>query len=144
MQTQPVNLVEIAPQLIEQWWEPVRDMVESACSRSGGRYAVQDVLRMLLQRRMQLWVVVEQDGIDAVVIAEIASYPQLRECRILAATGENAGLWVHLVEQVEEWAMHHDCRKIVCIGRPGWEKSMKKYGYKKTHVYLEKDLGYVH
>lgn len=143
-QASDIQLVGIAPPWVEIWWEPVRSLVESACSRSGGRYALLDILHLLLSGRMQLWVAMEGHEIIAIAITELCNYPQLRECRVLAATGDDARTWDHLIEKIEAWATQQDCRKIVCITRPGWEKHLKEYGYKKTHIYLEKDLGYVH
>ena len=41
-------------------------------------------------------------------------------------------------ESEEDFAWYNKCDSMELIARPGWEKIIKRFGYKKSHVLLEK------
>lgn len=137
-----IELVEVHPRYLPECWlvGTVRAMIEDACSHSGGRYEVMDILNLLLQQRMQLWVAVEDVEPLAIALTEIVQFPHVKECRVLCATGNDMKMWSNFIRQIEEWAQDNECRKMLVIARAGWEKVLKPYGYEKNHVQLERDL----
>ncbi len=139
-----IRLIAVTQPHVPDWYEVTHELIAEACARSGGRWTLNDVLKCLLSGRFKLWVAMRDEEIAGIGISEIIFYPQLRECKVIAATGEDAGAWDHLILEIEEWAMTQGCRKMKLETRPGWKKPMAKYGYELTHVILEKDLGYVH
>jgi len=82
----------------------------------------------------------ERARIKAVAITEIAAYPQITVCKLLACTGDDAARWVELLAPIEAWAKSRGCAAMEPICRPGWERRLKPLGYRKTHVVLEKCL----
>ena len=48
--------------------------------------------------------------------------------------------WQYLVKDIEEFAKQEDCKMLELIARPGWQKVLNNFGYKKTHVVLEKQI----
>jgi len=82
----------------------------------------------------------EAARIKALLITEIAAYPRITVCRLLACTGDDAALWVDLLAPIEGWAKSQGCAAMEPICRPGWERRLKPMGYRKTHVVLEKRL----
>ena len=44
------------------------------------------------------------------------------------------------VPEIERWAASKGSRRVRLIPRVGWEPSLKKLGYRKTHVVMEKDI----
>jgi hypothetical protein len=90
---------------------------------------------------MALWLALsETEAIEALAITEIAAYPRITVCKLLACTGDDAALWVHLLESIEAWAKSRGCAAMEPVCRPGWERRLKPMGYRKTHVVLEKRL----
>jgi hypothetical protein len=142
--TSQVKLVPIPAVIAADWWPAVHGMVEDACNHSNGKYCVSDVLAFIQQQRMQLWVALHANEICAVGISELVQYPQIKVCRMLAATGNDRELWENLIEEMEAWGRSVGAGDMELICRPGWERVMKKYGYEKTHVILNKRLGYAH
>jgi hypothetical protein len=129
------------PEEIPELWPRVRDRIAACCERSGGKYEPIDVLRNLIVGAMNLWMVVdESNAIKALAITEIAVYPRVTVCKLLACTGEDAALWVDLLAPIEAWARQRGCAAMEPICRPGWERRLKPLGYRKTHVVLEKGL----
>lgn len=139
-----VQLVPLPAVVVPDWWPVVRDLVEDACKHSDGKYAVADVLDLLLQKRMQIWVAMKNHEACAIGISELVEFPQIRLCRILAATGDDMAMWNGLIEEIENWAIQVGAQGMELITRPGWERVLKKFGYEKTHVQLNKRLGHVH
>ena len=62
----------------------------------------------------------------------------MKLCTIKFWTGENSLEWLHLMEDLEAWAKHEGCTRIIGVMRKGWAKRLPDY--RMTHVYLEKDL----
>lgn len=164
-----VQLRAVSPREIPELWPQVRDRIASCCARSGGKYAPIDVLRHLIAGSMTLWLATDQNsdsceppsgadashtaeregwcggsceaaGIKALAITELAAYPRITVCKLLACTGDDAALWVDLLAPMEAWAKQHGCAVLEPICRPGWERRLKPQGYRKTHVVLEKLL----
>ena len=53
-------------------------------------------------------------------------------------TGRHRDKWQHLIKHVEEFAWKNNCDLLELVARPGWKKVLKQYGYKESHVLLEK------
>jgi len=94
---------------------------------------------------MQLWLARNSSGeLKGIGLSEIRTYPQLKECLTLAATGEDYELWEHLILQIEEWGRQRGCYISKCVTRPGWKKTLHKRGYEMTHIVMEKVIGHVY
>lgn len=139
-----IQLVPLPAPQVPDWWPMVRDMVEDACKYSNGKYSVGDVLNFILQKRMQMWVAMKGHEVCAIGISELVNYPQLRVCRMLCATGDDMALWAKLIDEIEAWALQVGAQAMEVMARPGWERVLKKFGYEKSHIQLDKRLGYVH
>ena len=55
-------------------------------------------------------------------------------------TGRQRQMWQHLIKHIEEFASKNDCDGLELIARPGWQKILQNYNYKRTHVVLEKPI----
>ena len=131
----PVQLRAVTPPEIPDLWPQIRDRIASCCERSGGKYAPADVLRNLIASAMNLWIALDEDNaIKALLITEIAAYPRITVCRLLACTGDDAALWVDLLAPIEGWAKSQGCAAMEPICRPGWERRLKPMGYRKTQT----------
>lgn len=106
-----------------------------------GRSNIDDILNFILSGRMQLWVVIEGQQIHGHVITEVKDYPRCKmfgvqycamEPHILASVEDQ------MQEFAEAYARKTGCAGIEFVGRPGWTKSMKKYGYDVQSVMFQK------
>jgi len=134
-------IVGIPSTQLADCWNGIKHMVTDACTHSNGKYEAIDILHALLREHMQLWAIVGETGISAIVISEIVNYPRIREFRILATTGEGMSDWLHHLAALENWARSQGCQASEAIARPGWEKVLKSENYKRTHIILNKSLG---
>lgn len=101
-------------------------------------YSIEDVIDELRSARAQLWHVMRGQNIQAIVVTVINTHPCAKDCMIWLCAGKDRKNWIHLLDQIEDWAKAHGCDAMIVRGRRGWEKVMKDY--KKTHIILEKKL----
>ncbi|MDE2100412.1 MAG: hypothetical protein KGL39_24380 [Patescibacteria group bacterium] len=136
------RLFQIPPEMLDLALAHVGPMIDSAAEYSVGKYKGADVVDAIRKEKMQLWVVIDdKKKIQAIAITELALFPQAKVCRFLCATGENAPEWIHLIKEIEDWAVNEGCTQFQAECRPGWERLLKSYDYQKTHVILNKEIG---
>lgn len=118
-------------------WPAVRPLVGAALAHADGRYAPEDVLAALRDRRMQLWLAGE-GGLEAVCVTEILDYPRQRRCNLFLCAGRARRRWLAGLAAIEGWARAEGCAAMELQGRRGWQRLLPDY--RPTHVLLRKDL----
>lgn len=108
-----------------------------------GRSKVDDILRFLFNGQMQLWVVfcTEKQKLYGYLITEVKQYPQCKMLVIQYCCIEaNHMQFVEdkMQEIAESFAKDMQCIGIEFVGRPGWGKHIKKYGYDVQSVSYQK------
>jgi hypothetical protein len=119
-------------------WPFVQSLVESVAERSNGRLRADDVRQALDQGKWQLWIAHDNRQAHALCLTEILIYPQMKTCRLVAATGHDRAEWVDYLKIIEAWAAANGCELMETWARPGWRRVLKDYTW--THVQLEKKL----
>ena len=105
----------------------------------GGHVTVPTLLAEIETRDRQCWTVKDGTEIRAVALTRIAGgeYPI---CEITHLTGSGLREWQDAFNEIEQWARSIGCTRIKALARPGYERVGRRYGLKKTHVLLEKEL----
>jgi hypothetical protein len=106
-----------------------------------GRATVDDILRMVLNGQMQLWVVYQDGIVYGHVVTEIKQYPQcnmltIQYCAMQTGTLEQIEDKMH--ETAERFARDAGCKGIEFVGRPGWRRTGNMYGYSVQSVMYQK------
>ena len=115
--------------------------LSESAKASRGRATVDDILRHVLNGRMQLWAVHQHGHVCGHVITEVTQYPQ---CRMLTVQytamqpGTLASVEDLLQHTAHKYAQAAGCAGIEFIGRPGWAKTAKKHGYVVRSVMYQK------
>lgn len=128
----------IRKDLVGECWPHVFDLIAKACSGSYGRLTPGAVLSDLKSGDMQLWVTHDGGRIAACFVTTIIDYPLKRYCRILIATGRGRQRWQHFMPVLESWARQQGCAGMESIARKGWTRVLAVFGWRQTHVFLEK------
>jgi hypothetical protein len=89
-------------------------------------------------KQRQLFVVTDGD-VKAAVLTRISD-DELQSCVVTHAAGYDRASWQHLFPVLSDWAKSIGCKRLEAITRVGWERPLKEYGLKKTHVVLEMEL----
>jgi hypothetical protein len=122
------------PPTIEDWIK-VRDVINPAIKRLGGTHNEEDVLTMILAKRLQLWTVKK-----SAIITELVSYPRFLELSVFAAGGNLEDL-LSTMSLLEAHAKEIGCARVRTDGRLGWERIKKHYpSYDIRGTILIKDL----
>lgn len=119
---------------IEQVWPLAEPWIEKACRRIK-KFSAQDVKHWLLVGENQLWLDSEA---KAVIVSQIAVYPNKKTFYINIATGKDRESWQGDIVLLEAWAKSQGCQSMELVARPGWKRILK--GYRMTHVFLEREL----
>lgn len=122
---------------LHKWRDKIHWHLESFSEN--GIYAPEDFIADIKDRRRQLWLVVDNGAVECVLLTSIAD-DRLKTCLVTHCAGRNFHAWVHLFGVVEDWAKAEGCKRIEAKTRPGWERILKRFDLKKTHVVLEKRL----
>lgn len=106
-----------------------------------GRSKVDDVLRMILNGQLHLWVVYEGERIYGHVTTEVKQYAR---CKML--TIQYCAMEPGTLDQINDkmqtiatqFAKDAGCAGIEFVGRPGWRKTASEYGYSVQSVMYQK------
>jgi hypothetical protein len=113
-------------------------MIERALAHGDGNYALEDVLALVSSGEAQLWVSLDQDGIEAACVTTIVDYPRRKACLILFLGGTRLKHWLEFEAVIAAWAKAQGCDCLEGYGREGWTKVLKDW--RKTHVVIRKDI----
>lgn len=135
-----IEQVLIPTNKVEQVWSFAVKDVADALARSNGYARAEHIKKEILDNKMQLWILWDSETKEyyGVCVTEIIQRPLQRCLNIKIMTGRHRDKWQHLIKHVEEFAWENNCDLLELVARPGWKKVLKQYGYKESHVLLEK------
>jgi hypothetical protein len=117
-------------------WERSKPFLANALEHSGNEYTVDDVLKEIQDDHAIFYPT--KKGAS---VFRIARYPRKRMLRIWLAGGDMGSSIDSILEAAEYHAAEHECDGIEVLGRRGWERVLKPYGYEHKRVMLIKELG---
>ena len=105
-----------------------------ALHKSGNRDTLQHVVERIQAGTAQFW-----PAPDGCLVTEMVDYPSGRALRIWLAGGE-IGQILDMTGDVAKWARAQGCVVAEFSGRLGWEKPLRKAGWKPRAIRMELDL----
>jgi len=141
-----MKLVNIPSSNLDDVWSLVKKDISEALSYSGNHTDAQFVYDCIKEKKMQIWVVWDKDKPTTlekyygVVVTEVVQRKLKRSCQIFIMTGKHRQKWQHLISVLEDFAEEQECQQMELFARPGWQKILQNYNYKRTHVVLEKPI----
>ena len=138
-----IKLYNIPTKSVDEVWKVVKNDIANALSRSNG-YALSDHIKQWIKEtKMQLWILWDseaekQNKYYGVVVTEVIQRPLQRCLNIKIMIGRHREKWQHLIKHIEDFAWQQNCDLLELVARPGWKKILKPFGYKESHVLLEK------
>jgi len=141
-----ISLVGIPKDKVEASWNRVEQSITEALIRSGGYANSNHFKEWCTEGRCQLWILWDaEEPVDikkyyGVVVTELIQRPLQKCFYIRIMTGHHREKWQHLIKELEKFAYENNCDKMELIARPGWEKVLRNFRYKKSHILLEKQL----
>jgi len=111
------------------------DWIDQALAHAGRSHRLEDVLAMVATGAAQLW-----RGAASAMVTVVEDDPCERRLLIWLAGGDLEELVGVLRPAAERWAKAQGCRRVLIIGRPGWERVLAGEGYAPLARIVTKDL----
>ena len=121
--------------MFEAEWARAAPWLEEALKHAGGTHALADVQAMVLGGEAQFWPLAR-----AAAVTVIEDDPQERRLLVWLAGGDLDALRRELSPRLEAWARGRGCRRILIVGRAGWERALRAQGYAPLARLIAKDL----
>ncbi len=125
---------------INNIWQEVSPLLNQAIEYSDGKFSLSDVYHLLRERDMQLWVAYNNSGLKACCVTQIIPYPQKKVMFLVFSAGIDSENWLHFTETLNEFAKEQGCTSSEILGRRGWKKKMKQFGFEEIHTVFRCDL----
>ena len=137
-----VTLMGIRHDMVEAIWDKAKPHLEKALEYSDGEFEIDNVLKFLLDRTMQLWVLYDISTHDVVMAGctEIIVYPNKKICRVVLMGGLSMNLWQAQTTAFEEWAREQGCTQMETLARKGLAKKLTKLDYRQVYQVCRKDI----
>ena len=137
------SLIGVQAGAIDTFWPGLMPWVGSALAAGENEYSFEDIRRLAAERAIQLWAFAEDGEIEGFAATQVVNYPQSRKTQIFlgAARDGMSERWEPWLEGIEAWARTaQQAAANQVIGRRGWARRLEKFGYRQTHVIMQKDL----
>lgn len=141
-----MELVRIPTKELDKVWGLIEKDIQKALLYSGQLTDSDFVLETAKQNKFQIWVLWDKTQKKAVekyfgvVVTEIITKKLGKVCHIYIMTGRQRHKWQYLISEIEKFAKNENCLNMELITRPGWKKVLNQFGYKPTHIVLEKEI----
>ncbi len=126
------------PDDVECVWDKVEPILARVVSRSEGELETEDILDLVTEGRMQLWIVAEDKEIIAALVTQIITYPQKKVLRLVSLAGEDFNKFKHFLDMVQSFAIRKGCTALELWGRKGWKKLLPEW--KSEYIVYTKDI----
>jgi hypothetical protein len=109
--------------------------LNAALDHAGRSHDLGDVAAMLAAGEAQLWA-----GERAAMVTIVEDEPRERRLLIWLAGGDLDELVGALRPRAEAWGRANGCRRVMIIGRAGWERALAAQGYAPLARLIAKEL----
>ena len=141
-----MELVKVPTKELDKVWGLIEKDIKQSLLFSGQLSNAEFVLKTAKEGKFQIWILwdkAQKTSVEkyfGVVITELVEKPLGKVCHIFMMTGRQRHKWQYLVKDIEKFAKEEKCSMMELIARPGWQKVLNQFGYKRTHVVLEKQI----
>ena len=141
-----MELVRIPTKELDKIWGLIEKDIKQSLLFSGQLSDSEFVLDTAKEGKFQIWILWDKEqktNVEkyfGVVITEIIEKKLGKVCHIFMMTGRQRHKWQYLIKDIEKFAKEEKCLMLELITRPGWQKILSQYGYKRTHIVLEKQI----
>lgn len=116
-------------------WARCGRWLDAALAHAGDTHALADVQAMAAAGEARLWA-----GEQAAMVTVLEDDPGERRLLIWLAGGDLTELVERLRPAAERWAIEQGCRRVLIIGRAGWERALRPEGYAPLARIMAKEL----
>ena len=132
----------IPNELVPKVWRFAEPFIKRALDHTFGELSHEDVMRMVMARDAQLWMISREDKrIVGAGTTQLINYPQMTACRIITLAGSEFDEWREEAHAfIEAWAKDSGATCIENYVRKGFVPKLKEMGYKHRYSVLHKEI----
>jgi hypothetical protein len=119
----------------EATWARAVPYLDAALAHAGRTHDLSDVEALVRRGEAQFWAATK-----SALISVVEDDPRERRLLIWLAGGDLHELSAEVLPRVEAWARTQGCRRLLIVGRAGWERVLKPQGYAPLARLIAKDL----
>ena len=129
----PIEVCDIVAPAVERHLAKSLEMTQ-------GREDITSVWQRVISGEYHLWMFFdENNAAEGALITRFEIYPLKRILNLMFIGGENIEAWhEELLETLERFAKENGCDGLEIVGRYGWKKFLKKFGWEASFIICER------
>lgn len=136
-----LKMGRVPPELLNKFWPEVERLLLETRDLWARKCDAIDIYNWVLQESMHLWISATKDELLGAALLIVEDFPKLRQVRVFWASGFDTKEYLEQgIMMMEYWADSIGAEEVEVEGRIGWERRLKKLGYLKKGVVLQKDV----
>jgi hypothetical protein len=133
-----LRLEPIAPWEAHASWPAIVGRVAECGVAAGDLRSPGEWLERIQSKDAQLWLVRKGQNIVGVVITEIYDTRRGKTCAMPVTAADDMVAAIPVVlDVIGRWAREHDCKRLEGVGRKGWARALKAYGWQELATVVE-------
>ena len=115
-------------------WARCKPWIEAALVHAHGTHTIADVEAGIAQGLYQFW-----PGERAAIVTELITYPRLMALNYFLIGGDLSEL-KDMEPRITAWAKGVGCKRVMGVGRKGFERAFRAAGYEPWWTCIARDL----
>lgn len=115
-------------------WDRCKPWIEAALVYANGTHTIEDIEHGIATGVFQFW-----PGKNAAIVSEVIRYPRLSALNFFLIGGDLSEL-KDMEPAVTEWAKSIGCKRVMGVGRRGFERAFKSSGFEPWWLCICKDI----
>lgn len=131
----------VLPEFLDVIWPKAEPLLERAVTAERGRYTTRDIYGWIKTNEQQLWLVARGREIVAAGLMRCSIQPTGKHSAVWHLLGASRGArvweWIGaLFDAAMQEARARGSTEMLIVGRSGWLRWAKKYGFKREAIVL--------
>ena len=131
----------VPPDYVINVWAEVAPILSRALKTAEGRYTIADLFEECCGGGQTLWIAFDdQKRIVGALTTRVVNYPSRKMLSGQFCGGTRMAEWQdQMLRILDIWAKDNDCSGFVMTGRYGWERILRRYGWRPIAKVYVKD-----
>jgi len=131
-------IIAIPASDLDSVWDQVKGLLERALAFNSGDIDIELTKERIESGEYLLLIALRDDEIQACFVAELVTKALRKSCNIVLCGGHSINGWLGgFMDTIREIALEQGCDNLSIIGRHGWVRKMKVYGFEEKARVLE-------
>ena len=134
----------VPTEYLDAVWSKVADLMRRSVKTAEGKYEVEDLYPSIMNNEIVLWIIADHDKDDEIIAAittRLIEYPQGNSMAMDWIGGKRMKDWLPMAqESISRYAKEHKCKYLEGYGRKGWDRWLRKYGWKPDYIAYKMEL----